>query len=124
MDISEQLLTLIKDAKLHSKPITSEETLLLLETLAYVTEEKELLGRIIKSAKLQLTLPDTFSTLSRRESQVFKLIGAGLSSRETAVVLEISEATVSTHRKKIIKKLKLSGPGKLQKVSMQYLQSK
>jgi DNA-binding NarL/FixJ family response regulator len=48
-----------------------------------------------------------FSMLGRREQEVLQLVAEGLSSKEIAVKLSISPATVETHRKNIMRKLDL-----------------
>jgi hypothetical protein len=45
-------------------------------------------------------------TLTRKETEVWKMVSEGLSSKEIAAKLNISLNTVLTHRKRIIKKLK------------------
>jgi DNA-binding NarL/FixJ family response regulator len=47
------------------------------------------------------------ATLTQREQEVLSLVGAGLSNRELAARLYISEATVKTHIKRILMKLGL-----------------
>ncbi len=42
--------------------------------------------------------------LTRREKEISSLVAAGLSSKQIAEVLCISEYTVSNHRKSILKK--------------------
>lgn len=53
------------------------------------------------------------SPLSDREEQVAKLIGDGVSSKEIAGFLSISEKTVSKHRSNIFKKLDLKNTAQL-----------
>ena len=48
-----------------------------------------------------------FKTLTEREKQILHFISKGVSTREIAEELKISYHTVSTHRKKIAKKLNL-----------------
>jgi DNA-binding NarL/FixJ family response regulator len=53
------------------------------------------------------------SPLSDREEQVAKLIGDGISSKQIADVLSISEKTVSKHRSNIFRKLNLKNTAQL-----------
>jgi DNA-binding NarL/FixJ family response regulator len=55
------------------------------------------------------------SPLSDREEQVAKLIGDGVSSKEIAEILSISEKTVSKHRSNIFKKLQIKNTAQLVK---------
>lgn len=48
--------------------------------------------------------------LTRRENEILTLIGRGLSNREIAALLHLSQRTVETHRKNIAAKLGASGP--------------
>ncbi len=59
--------------------------------------------------------PGTYkiSPLSDREEQVAKLIGDGVSSKEIASILSISEKTVSKHRSNIFRKLNLNNTAQL-----------
>jgi DNA-binding NarL/FixJ family response regulator len=50
---------------------------------------------------------DKFATLSRREREIFQLIAEGRTSRSVATLLDISAATVETHRARIMHKLDL-----------------
>jgi hypothetical protein len=45
--------------------------------------------------------------LTRKETEVWKMVSEGYKSKEIAIKLDISPNTVLTHRKRIIKKLKL-----------------
>jgi len=53
------------------------------------------------------------SILSTREGQILKLIAKGYTSHQIANELFIGKSTVDTHRKNMIRKLKLSGAGEL-----------
>jgi len=53
------------------------------------------------------------SPLSDREEQVAKLIGDGISSKQIADVLSISEKTVSKHRSNIFRKLNVKNTAQL-----------
>ena len=56
---------------------------------------------------------DRFETLSEREREIFQLIAEGRSSKEVAAVLEISPATVETHRARILQKLDIHSVAEL-----------
>ena len=49
-----------------------------------------------------------FNTLSRRELQVLRLLGSGLSTREVAEVLKLSVKTIETYREHLKLKLGLA----------------
>jgi PAS domain S-box-containing protein len=54
-------------------------------------------------------LSDQYTALSPRELQICNMIKQGLSSKETAALLNISEETIRSQRKNIRKKLGISG---------------
>jgi two-component system response regulator NreC len=56
---------------------------------------------------------DRFETLSQREREIFQLIAEGRSSKEVAALLEISPATVETHRARILQKLDIHSVAEL-----------
>jgi len=51
-----------------------------------------------------------FEKLTLREFEVFKSISSGMTNKEIASALIISELTIATHRKSLIKKLKIKSP--------------
>lgn len=51
--------------------------------------------------------------LSRREREILRLIGDGKSSQEIADALSIGKSTVDTHRKNMLKKMKIQGKSDL-----------
>ncbi|NQZ45150.1 MAG: response regulator transcription factor [Flavobacteriaceae bacterium] len=53
------------------------------------------------------------SVLSKREREILQHIAKGLTSHQIADTLFIGKSTVDTHRKNMIRKLGLSGPGEL-----------
>lgn len=46
-------------------------------------------------------------SISRREREIVKLVSLGKRNKEVATLLGISEATVETHRKNVMNKLRL-----------------
>jgi len=65
--------------------------------------------------------PSVVEVLSRRELQVFSLIGEGLTTQAISEKLHISPKTVQTHREKIKSKLKLSTSADLGHRAFQWL---
>ncbi|AFL79886.1 response regulator containing a CheY-like receiver domain and an HTH DNA-binding domain [Aequorivita sublithincola DSM 14238] len=99
-----------------------EEAIKVINAILSVTEEKTLKK---ETADLDNHAENTRykEVLSKREMQVFGLVGRGFTTSVIAHQLNISNATVSTHRKNIIKKLSLKGQGKLQTVAFLYVKN-
>jgi two-component system response regulator NreC len=57
--------------------------------------------------------------LSKREKDILRLVGEGLSSQEIADKLIIGKATVDTHRKNIIKKINIHGKTDLMRFAIE-----
>jgi len=79
----------------------------------YRTEQKQLLliTKVSKGKEIIVFKKDFFpeyenGILTRKETEVWKMVSEGLSSKEIACKFNISLNTVLTHRKRIIKKLK------------------
>ena len=64
-----------------------------------------LLERIQKGNLEVLSVPSALATLSPRELQVLRLVAEGNSSKEIATVLALSEQTVRSYRKTLMRKL-------------------
>lgn len=62
--------------------------------------------------------------LTDREIQVFGLLATGLSNKETAAQLSLSEKTVSTHKINLMKKLGVNSPQKLAECYQTHLRSR
>lgn len=56
---------------------------------------------------------DRFDTLSARERQIFQLIAEARTNKEVAALLDISAATVETHRARILQKLDIHNAAEL-----------
>jgi DNA-binding NarL/FixJ family response regulator len=80
------------------------------ETFQALRQElDELLGAVRPIAAQANRDLSSGTLLTPREAEVFALMGEGLSSREIASRLEISEHTVQTHRKRLAVKLGTQG---------------
>lgn len=56
---------------------------------------------------------DRYDTLSDREREIFQLVAEGRSNKEVAELLDISPATVETHRARILQKLDVHNTAEL-----------
>ena len=72
-----------------------------------------LLERIQKGNLEMEPAPSALAALSPREIQVLRLVAEGKSSKEVAVVLNISVKTAETHRANIMRKLELHSVSEL-----------
>ncbi len=93
---------------------------LLLEAISVIHERKFLSPGIsdplvnnFLTINGELGSPQRTSPLTDREEQVAKMIGDGVSSKEIARLLSISEKTVSKHRSNIFRKLNLKNTAQL-----------
>ena len=110
MTPTQQIISAIKLAEKNNTQLTTEDTIAVFRAVKNMSANKELIDKTLYLLLLvEKKLPNT-PTLSTRETQIFNLI------------LNISSATVATHRKNIIKKLGLTGSGKLKETAFQYTQ--
>ena len=123
MNLLQKLLRIIEKAHANKILLNQEDTFQILHSIKNISTDRLLVEKIIALVFFSKSVPK-IKNLSKRQTQIFKLIGLGFSSREIGDLLQISEATVSTHRKQIIKKLGLSGAGKLQNLATQYIHNK
>ena len=68
---------------------------------------RRLLGRFARTLPAQRATPASLSALTERETEVLRLLAAGLSNAELAGRLYISEATVKSHVSSLLRKLGL-----------------
>lgn len=115
-----KILDVIEQAKVQEHSLNLEDTLMVFDAVKHISQDKALIEKAIYLIFLIKRQEPNLDRLTPRENEIFRLVGLGFSSREIADLITISEATVSTHRKKIIKKLGLSGTGQLQKLAYQY----
>jgi len=124
MKVLQNLLTVLQHAQANQLRLSYQDTLVLLESVKDISVDKILIEKVIHLVFISESKDHKIKNLSKRQTQIFIHIGLGFSSREIGDLLQISEATVGTHRKQIIKKLGLSGPGKLQFLATLHIQNK
>ncbi|RYX82897.1 response regulator transcription factor [bacterium] len=70
---------------------------------------REELARSLRGLDTQtVNAPDLIQPLSQRETEVLQLLATGLSNRDMAPILFVSESTIKTHVEHIIRKLGVS----------------
>ncbi len=122
MTTAEKLLKTIKHAKHQNKKLTNAETLQVIKAYRAIAMQPQLIDKIINVIDRFIKQESYSKNLSNRQNEIFNLIGLEFTSREIGEILTISEATVSTHRKNIIKKLGFTGAGKLQRAAYSFIQ--
>jgi len=122
--ITKEIIAIIECAHTKRKKLNIDQTLQIISAYRRVSNDPEMMDKIIFLIKAYSKQEIYSETLTLRQNQIFNLISLDFSSREIAKTLNISEATVSTHRKNINKKLQISGAGTLKHISSLYLQSK
>lgn len=93
-----------------------------LEGRLYLSERmtNRMLTRSV-GAKKQSEACSSVARLSDRELEIFEMIGRGLTSREIADKLDVSQRTVDTHRENIKQKLELKNAVELTKHAVQWV---
>jgi len=119
MNITQEIIATIEKACLEKQELNIHQTLKIITAYRNISNNRELIDKIIQHIKLYSTQKKHSKILSTRQNQILNLIGLGFSSKEIASMLSISEATVGTHRRNMIKKLKISGAGGLHKFAYQ-----
>ena len=77
------------------------------EALLAPTVTRRLIEELTRSRARSTAPPPALASLTEREVEVLKLIAAGLSNREMAQRLFLSEATIKTHVGRVLNKLDL-----------------
>lgn len=124
MNITQEIIAYIERACLQHQKLNIHQTLKIITAYREITNHPELIDKVIHLIKMYSKQEQFSSLLSSRQNQIFNLIGLDFSSKEIADMLSISEATVSTHRKNIIRKLQISGAGALQRMAYQHIQER
>ncbi len=124
MNSTLEIISNIERISLKNQKLSTEQTLKIITAYRAISDDPELIDKIIHLIKMYSKQEQYSKLLSPRQNQIFNLIGLDFSSKEIADMLVISEATVSTHRKNMIKKLQLSGSGALLKMAYSYSNKK
>lgn len=124
MNVTQEIIASIEQACSQYQKLNIHQTLKIITAYRTISNDPELIDKILHLIKIYSKQEIYSTSLSPRQNQIFNLIGLDFSSKEIADMLTISEATVSTHRKNMIKKLQISGAGALQKMAYQYLHKK
>ena len=97
----------------------------LLTAIRDVANGKSYLGSDVAGAVIDVAMsspnePSSSSQtlLSPREREIVQLVAEGLSNKEIAEQIHLSEATVDTHRRNIMRKLELKGVAELTKYAI------
>ncbi|WP_240607691.1 response regulator transcription factor [Marixanthomonas spongiae] len=120
MNTYKKITELLKKAKKNSLQLNNNETIAVLDALKQISESKRIIDKAIYYSLILEQKSPKIKNLSPREIQIFTLVGNGLRSKEIAAMLSISQQTVGTHRKNIIKKLKIKGSRQLQSLAYKY----
>jgi len=106
-----------------NKAVISSELIEAIRTIqngkSYVS--KTLAQNLPYGTRLERETKDISEILSKRELEVFTLIGQGKSSTEIADILSLSPKTVSTYRSRIMEKLMLTSRTQLQRFAYERL---
>lgn len=122
MDFTQEMITLIKRARQANYAAVLTTTIAIAQEYRSISDHPELIDKMISLLLTYNSQEKYIDRLSTRESQIFNLVGIGFTTKDIATILKISEATVSTHRKNIIRKLQISGIGQLKNVALRYHQ--
>lgn len=108
----------------EAKFLDFNQTMKMLEAVKEISQNRALIDKVMCLILIIENENNHIKKLTKREEQIFNLIGCGFTSAEIAAILSISAATVATHRKNTIKKLKLNGSGQLRSMAYRYTQKK
>ncbi len=106
-----------------NKAVISSE---LIEAIQTIQNGKRYIGETLAQTlpygtSLQKETKEISKILSKREFEVFTLIGQGKSPKEIAQILSLSPKTVSTYRSRIMEKLMITNRSQLQRFAYERL---
>lgn len=121
MTLTDKLVQQLKKVRQKGEKLTFEETLMFLKDFKNLSKHPQLLEHLISNLKIIYKANTLSDLLTERENEIFCLIGLGFNSREIGDHLNISTDTVSTHRKNMSKKFKVTGNGSLLKLAYEHI---
>ena len=106
-----------------NKSVVSSELIEAIQTIlsgkSYIS--KTLVQKLPYGTKFEKEKKEISEILSKREFEVFSLIGQGKSPKEISELLSLSPKTVSTYRSRIMEKLMLTSRTQLQRLAYERL---
>jgi len=109
-----KLINIVLTLKKEGKTLTMPELMQIMEHLKDISTDKSTIDIMLSSLKtLQHQKLYGKQQLTNREMEVLLKIANGLQNMEIASRLNLSKATIETHRKNIRKKLKLKSKDSL-----------
>jgi two-component system response regulator NreC len=90
------------------------------EVYLYSSFTKVLLGDLGKESDDESTPSDTYDLLSRRESEVLRLVALGYTNQQIADHLYLSVKTVETYRARVMRKLDLKSRAALVRYALRH----
>lgn len=124
MPLIEQILNLIEKAHENGNTLSLYDTREIISASRSISNEPEVIDKLLYLITIYGKQEIKIKELTTRQLQILNLIGLGFKSKDISVMLAISTDTVSTHRKNIIKKLRLSGTRQLQIYALTFVLKK
>lgn len=119
-----QINKLVNSALKEKRLLTPTETITLLSNLEKISEDDALIENLTSHILYLRDKTGSHQSLTKRELQILKLIGFNFKSAEISKTLSISNNTVATHRKNIIKKLGIKGTRQLKVFATEHVKAK
>ncbi|NMH86516.1 helix-turn-helix transcriptional regulator [Flavivirga algicola] len=109
-----EILKTINNLKEKNNLLSKGDIRKLLIATKSITQHKDLIDSMIFLFTTQdHNIQKKIACLTKRELQILQQIGYGKNTKDIALLLNIKNSTIETHRKNIRKKLDLVGKGKL-----------
>ena len=90
MNALQRILCSLEDVRQSKQKLNTQDTVTLLRSLQDLSEEKVLIDRVLQLVLLIKDNEHRISQLSKRQRDIFRLIGLGFSTLEIANLLDLS----------------------------------